>query len=244
MVIVELRARRIWMIILTLINLVIVVFHYAAGKYWDNWRNYYVYGVKGTENDIIFKQEKFLLWQDWALIVCSSVLFLAYIYAYKVLTTRLHKYLRAILMLVPAVLILFVGIQYIYLVLRLTFPLHHGPPTPFTCSYLSGLQRAYCGVVESTYFFAILTGLFALLEIYLTIRYGPMQPEGKHSYGSNEGYAADANMEMVGPPEHSMMHIQNPYANTHQQQSLSPLQFSPFVVSVQPILHPSPQHGK
>ncbi|KAF9272867.1 hypothetical protein BGZ88_004293, partial [Linnemannia elongata] len=241
---VELRKIRIWMIILTFINLVIVTSHYAEQKYWDNWRNYNVYNVTGTGSSIIFKREKFLLWQDWALIVSSSVLFLSYIYAYKVVTTRLHKYLRALLMVVPTVLVLFVGIQYVHLVLKLEFPTNHGPPTPFACSYISGLERAYCGVVEATYFFAILTGLFALLEIYLTIRNGPMQPKENRSQGSSGGYSADATGEIVGPPEHSIVPFHNPSADTHHHQLLSSLQFSPLAFSDQLMLLSSPEQGK
>ncbi|KAG9070439.1 hypothetical protein KI688_007975 [Linnemannia hyalina] len=226
---VGLRTMRIWMLILTFINLVIIISHYAEQKYWDNWRNFFVYNGTGTNNSIILKREKFLLWQDWVLIVSSSALFLAYIYAYKVITTRLHKYLRALLMVIPTVLMLFVGIQYVHLVLKLEFPRNHGPPSPFACNYLSGLERAYCGVVEATYFFAILTGLFGLLEIYVTIRNGPMQPKENHSYESNGGNGAGATVEFVGPCE---------------QQTLSPQQFTSFAISDQPMLLSSSEQGK
>ncbi|KAK5827789.1 hypothetical protein F5H01DRAFT_102171 [Linnemannia elongata] len=205
-----LRALRIWMIILTFTNLVFITIHYAEHRYWSNFRNYRIYSNIGEGPTL--KNDKFFLWQDWTLVVSSSVLFLAYLCAYKVITTRLHKYLRALLMLIPTVLVLFVGIQYIHLVLSPDYPMPDGPPTPFDCAYLSGLERMYCGVVEFSYFLAIITGLFALLEIYTTIRKGPMLPKGYHqSYIPNVGYAKGVNVEYVRPPE-------IPMTKQHQQQ--------------------------
>ncbi|KAF9134762.1 hypothetical protein BGX30_011779 [Mortierella sp. GBA39] len=195
-----LRALRIWMIVLTFTNLVFITIHYAEEKYWSNFRNYRIYNYisKGPT----LKNYKFFLWQDWTLIVSSSILFLAYIYAYKVITTRLHKSLRALLLLIPTVLVLFVGIQYIHLVLGLDYPMTDGPPTPFDCAYLSGLERMYCGVVEFSYFFSIITGFFTILEIYATIRKGPMLPKGYHqSYIPNVGYAEGVNVDYIRPPD-------------------------------------------
>ena len=105
-------------------------------------------------------------------------------------------------MVVPTMLVLIVGIQYIHLVLGLDYPMPDGSPTPFDCAYLSGLERMYCGVVEFSYFFTIVMGLFALLEIYATIRRGPMLPKGYHqSYIPNVGYAEGVNVDYVRPPE-------------------------------------------
>ncbi|KAG0300197.1 hypothetical protein BGZ97_003341 [Linnemannia gamsii] len=226
---------------MTFFNLVLVISHYAEVRYWSNWRNYLVYGDTGTGSDIL-KEVKFFVWQDIALIVCSLVLFLAYIGAYKIPSTRL-KYLRALMILVPTVLMLFVGINYVHLVLKINYPILRGPPTPFNCSYLSGLERAYCGVIESNYFFAILTGLFAVFEICLTVKNGPMQPKNEHSYGPNGEYVDDANSVIVEPSEYSMSHLQNPYTY-RVQPVISPQQFSPFIAADQLILLSSPEYDK
>ncbi|KAK3839534.1 MAG: hypothetical protein JOS17DRAFT_770616 [Linnemannia elongata] len=243
-----LRALRIWVIILTFTNLVFIAIHYAEVKYWSNSRNYRIYNYIGTGTTL--KSDKLFLWQDWTLIVSSSVLFLAYIYAYKVLATRLHKYFRALLMVVPTALVLFVGIQYIHLVLRLDYPMPEGPPTPFDCAYLSGLERMYCGVVEFSYFFAIITGLFALLEIYVTIRKGPMLPKGcQQLYIPNVGYAKGISVEYVRPPgipktKQHQQQLQDPYGGGddggggNQQLSTSD---QPFLLS--PLKQNTPIHS-
>ncbi|KAF9341834.1 hypothetical protein BGZ91_000870 [Linnemannia elongata] len=222
------------MVILTFTNLVFITIHYAEGKYGSNSGTYRIFSY--IDKGLTVKNDKFFLWQDWALIVSSSVLFLAYIYAYKVITTRLHKYLRALLMLIPTVLVLLVGIQYICLVLSLDYPMPDGPPTPFDCAYLSGLERIYCGVVEFSPFFAIVMGLFALLEIYTTTRKGPMLPKGYHqSYIPNVGYAEGVNVDYVRPPEMPMtikhpLWLQNPYGggDGNQQSSTLNRPFFPF----------------
>ncbi|KAG0045988.1 hypothetical protein BGZ89_005436, partial [Linnemannia elongata] len=210
-----LRTLRIWMVILTFTNLVFITIHYAEGKYGSNS------GTYRLDSDSLFS---------------SSVLFLAYIYAYKIISTRLHKYLRALLMLIPTALVLLVGIQYICLVLSLDYPMPDGPPTPFDCAYLSGLERIYCGVVEFSPFFTIGMGLFALLEIYTTIRKGPMLPRGYHqSYIPNVGYAEGVNVDYVRPPEIPMtiqhpLWLQNPYGggDGNQQSSTLNRPFFPF----------------
>ncbi|KAG9070438.1 hypothetical protein KI688_007974 [Linnemannia hyalina] len=176
----------------------------------------------------------------------------------QVITTRLHKSLRALLLLIPTVLVLFVGIQYIHLVLGLDYPMTDGPPTPFDCAYLSGLERMYCGVVEFSYFFSIITGFFAILEIYATFRKGPMLPKGYHqSYIPNVGYAEGVNVDYIRPPEIPMtkqdqQQLQDPHGGGGGNQQIStsdqpflllpPKQNTPIhASSMYPTAAPGPQ---
>ncbi|KAF9923945.1 hypothetical protein FBU30_005994 [Linnemannia zychae] len=186
---VGLRVLRTWMILITFINLAFVISTYAEDKYW-NITIFYLTGKPYSGG------RKELFWQDWTEMICSAILFLAYVYAFFVRSTRLHKYLRAFLMAIPAILLLFVSIQYVHLVIKSSGYYD----IPFDCSRESGRHRLYCGARQFTFFWSIVVGLFALVEIIYTIVKGPMQPKGA-TYLTTGIYSNSPDVELVRPPE-------------------------------------------
>ncbi|KAF9099829.1 hypothetical protein BGX23_011429 [Mortierella sp. AD031] len=171
---IALRRMRIWLLFLTLVTVIIVTAQYAYA--YDSRKNSY------------YLPPLALVWQDWGEIIAVVILFLSYIYAFKG-PHKLHKYLRALLMLIPAVLILYINLDFLAKYLRNT-------------STRTGLRfqcnEPDCYLTWTLVFLSIVLGFFVLIEVGMTLAWGPMVKP--HQYGMH-GYAQDANVIIVSPDQ-------------------------------------------
>ncbi|KAK3848513.1 MAG: hypothetical protein J3R72DRAFT_429168 [Linnemannia gamsii] len=143
-----------------------------------------------------------LAWQDWGAIISTVILFFSYIYALKGQPhPRLHKYLRAFLILIPTIIILYINSVFLE-------RYRPRPEARFVCASASCLLRWSTAIVS------IIMGAFVLIEVGMTLAWGPL--EKTHQYGGAHGYAQDANVVIVSPDQ-LQQHQQQLYYPQQQQ---------------------------
>ncbi|KAF9908078.1 hypothetical protein EC991_010206 [Linnemannia zychae] len=117
------------------------------------------------------------LWKEWANVITAGILFLTYILSLVTLPFQVQKFLRAFLVAVPLVLSLYVNIEFVTHILSFSsvgFPLQC--VTTNTVCYLSW----------STRIMAIITGAFVVIEIVLTLIWGPLRRKEEDSVNTAE----------------------------------------------------------
>ncbi|KAF9124669.1 hypothetical protein BGW39_007978 [Mortierella sp. 14UC] len=217
---IALRRMRIWLLVLVTLSAILVIakYSYAAANLGALLR---------------------LIWKDWAVIISIVILFFSYIYAFKG-QPRLHKYLRAFLILIPTIMLLYVNFDYLARYLDATST---RPQQRFVCPF----GNASCLLHWSLVFVSVIMGVFVLIEVGMTLAWGPLQKT--HQYGGALGYAQDANVIVVSPdqPQQQLYYPQQPLQQQGyypQQQALIPMQQQPQLYQYQqPIaLDPNPQY--
>lgn len=163
---------RLWMTFLALVNLGIVIAFYA----WVTNREKKLISQIGLTPIYPYKYT----WEDFAVIISSVVLLPAYLYSVwgkKSLVS--NKYARAVLMLLPALFL--IGVQFslvntLFQLVELTTqetPELHGQINPFSCWRSEGGIDAGCGIWHSSTLFAIIFGIFVIIEVAVTLFRGP-----------------------------------------------------------------------
>lgn len=123
-----------------------------------------------------------LLWQDYILII-SSVLFV-FVYYYALMGYRfMHKTARMVLLLVPAVLLIYASI---FSMVQATDK--DGDGSAFKCGGRDRGGQTWCKLNWTNKFISALLGFFVLYEIGLTMVWGPMEPQRDYLPQYNDGY--------------------------------------------------------
>ncbi|KAF8927422.1 hypothetical protein BGZ47_002163 [Haplosporangium gracile] len=181
-------------------------------------------------------------WKDWIAILSVVILFISYLYAFKsTKPTKLHKYLRAFLMLLPTVLNMFVNFDYLVRYLRETsrdYSPNARPEERFQCQ-----GSSVCMLTWSMVFMSIILDFFVLCEIVMTLAWGPL---GKvHQFGgANGGYTQDANVIIVSPDQPQSQQAYYTHQPTQQQQQAyyaAMQQQAPILQQQAPILQQQQQ---
>ncbi|KAF9273114.1 hypothetical protein BGZ68_001779 [Mortierella alpina] len=180
-----LRRLRIWLIFLSTVILFTVATEYILAV---DYRRY-----SGVH----------LHWQDWTIIITTVIFFVAYVYSLKG-KPFVNKFLRAFLLFVCAVLVLYLNLGVIAREAR----------------YLSGrfgCDSVLCVFYWLNAFLSTFFGFFALFEIALTLKTGPLQIQNQ--YG-RYGYGDQANVLIVSPDHPEGYYLgaqQHPAMASHQQ---------------------------
>ncbi|KAK5827792.1 hypothetical protein F5H01DRAFT_332255 [Linnemannia elongata] len=215
---IAIRRMRIWLVTLTTIALLLIIAQY-------------IYAAIRLKSDLN------LDWEDWVVLPSVPVLFFSYLYALKSThPSKLHKCLRAFLMLIPTVLNMYVNFDYLATYLRLTSRDYNPSAIPeerFQCG-----GRPACLLTWSLVFMSIIMDCFVLCEIVMTLVWGPLVGKG-HLFGRvGGGYAQDANVIVVSPDQPQQVPPQQQgYYGQQQQQA-----YYPAIQQQAPILQqPLPQ---
>ncbi|KAK5827796.1 hypothetical protein F5H01DRAFT_332260 [Linnemannia elongata] len=152
-----------------------------------------------------------LLWGDWVLITSAIIYLFSYIYSLRSSprTGKGYKYMRAFLLLIPTVLILYLRLHFVALVNELQGSSAH---SPFDCA---ALEDVTCYLSNTVFFWSLITAFFVIFEIGMTLAWGPLEAPNQFG-GINGGYSQDANVVMVNPQQYYLQQQQN-YPNMVQQ---------------------------
>ncbi|KAG0289589.1 hypothetical protein BGZ96_006876 [Linnemannia gamsii] len=177
---IALRRMRIWLVVLTTITVILLTAQYIYAS-------------------IRRKSYFHMIWKDWIAILTVVTLFFSYTYAFKsTRPSKLHKGLRAFLMLIPTVLNMYVNFDFLARYIRLTSTDNNPNARPeerFQCE-----GNASCLLSWSFVFVSIIMTFFVLCEIVMTLVWGPLQKV--HQFGgAHGGYAQDANVIVVSPDQ-------------------------------------------
>ncbi|KAG0363187.1 hypothetical protein BGX24_004951 [Mortierella sp. AD032] len=159
---------RVWMAFITLVNLSIVIaFHAWLIPYTNSRRD-----------EMIPYQHSL---HNYVSSIASPILFLAYLYSIWG-QPRLHKFLRAPLMLFPAVFMIAAMLQHIHRMVQIADMVNEQRPpgrkfVPFTC-YGESIT-ASCAISQSYTFIPIIVGFFVIIEVFVTLLRGPLYPSKK-----------------------------------------------------------------
>ncbi|KAI8602893.1 hypothetical protein EDD21DRAFT_403300 [Dissophora ornata] len=140
-------------------------------------------------------------------------------FMYRPLMTRSKRVLRAFFMLFLSVFILYISIRSIVGAVQ-----YYPTGSAFTC------DPSYppCYIYWAFTFICVITGFFAILELAVTLKTGPLQPGSQQTYG-RYGYGTEANIVVVSPDQAQP----GVYPQYQQQQ--------PGMVSPQPFYYPQQQ---
>ncbi|KAF9328598.1 hypothetical protein BGZ91_000931 [Linnemannia elongata] len=179
-----------------------------------------------------------LLWDDWVLILSAIIYLFTYIYSLRSSprTGNGYKCIRAFLLLIPTVLVLYLRLHFVALVneeLGVS-------QSVFECT---NIQDYDCYLMNTVFFWSLITSFFVVFEIGMTLAWGPL--EAPHQFGgANGGYSQDANIVMVSPQPYYPQQQQY-YPNMAQQPVLLDQQNSSYKIdnNVQqpyPLLYQQP----
>ncbi|KAK3848533.1 MAG: hypothetical protein J3R72DRAFT_429194 [Linnemannia gamsii] len=153
------RRVRIAVLLFASINLILTVALYSFQAYLSNNPDKYTNEPRIPH----------LLWQDYIEILCSILFVVVYYYALNGFRF-MPKTARVVLLVVPAVLLIYVGI---FSMVQATDK--DGGGSVFKCGG-RGDGRHWCGLNWANKFVSVLLGFFVLYEIGLTMVWGPMEP--------------------------------------------------------------------
>ncbi|KAF9099831.1 hypothetical protein BGX29_005785 [Mortierella sp. GBA35] len=216
----DLRRMRIWLVVLSFSNLVIITTNYGYQTY--RYHNY---------------PSPFMSVKDWAQIIFCSILFVAYVYSLRGKRV-LEKHFRVFWMLIPCLSILGINFGLIDYEVKTSDPgARYETDSPFYC------DSVVCRLHWSMTFISAMTGLFSLIEIGMAFAWGPLQP--KDALYGRMGYSHNAQVMIVSPnTQPPMVYSQQPgtlvapqplpqqnyyYPQQQQQQQLQPQQPSGLV---------------
>ncbi|KAK3848493.1 MAG: hypothetical protein J3R72DRAFT_429145 [Linnemannia gamsii] len=160
---------RVWMAFITLVNLSIVITFHAWLIPYTNSRR---------DDEMIPYQHSL---HNYVTSIASPILFLAYLYSIWG-QPRLHKFLRAPLMLLPALFMIAAMLQYIHRMVQFAEMVNEQRPpehkvVPFIC-YGESIT-AICAISQSYTFIPIIVGFFVIIEVFVTLLRGPLYPSKK-----------------------------------------------------------------
>ncbi|KAF9538403.1 hypothetical protein EC957_006778 [Mortierella hygrophila] len=153
---------RIWLAFACFFNLAVVSTYYGMTG---------ILGSKGT---------------DYGILVSSILLFLSYLYSIWGKTSFVgNKYIHAFLMLIPAMVL--IGCSSYLVHLQITMADFYNKYmqgnqaisyNPFTCDYYGyeGSGFGLCFLMQSYNFAPIITGIFVIIEVLVTLLRGPLHP--------------------------------------------------------------------
>ncbi|KAK3839537.1 MAG: hypothetical protein JOS17DRAFT_729389 [Linnemannia elongata] len=213
---IALRRMRIWLVFLTTTILFIVIAQY-------------IYAA------IRLKSYLRLDWEDGVVIASVPILFFSYLYALK--STRplkLHKFLRAFLMLIPTALNMYVNFHYLATYLRLTSADNNPTAKPEERFQCEGSPA--CSLTWSLVFMSIIMDFFVLCEVVMTLVWGSLVGKGHQFGGVGGGYAQDANVIVVSPDQpQQVLPQQGYYGQQQQQQAYYPVMQQQAPILQQPL---------
>ncbi|KAG0042748.1 hypothetical protein BGZ90_009315, partial [Linnemannia elongata] len=152
---IRLRQLRKWMVFITTLNF----FGMIA---WFGYTAYRIDQLKKYSSRVLT-----LVWQDWAVIISTIGFFIFYIVSLRGLGFQnVHKYLRTFLLLVPTIVVLYVTCNYIHL------RLDYGYSEPFACG---SIEHYPCYLQFTNLFMELITALFVVIEIGVTLAWGPLE---------------------------------------------------------------------
>ncbi|KAG0054193.1 hypothetical protein BGZ89_002705 [Linnemannia elongata] len=152
------RSLRLWLLFVTFVNLAFVTVDYP----WS-------YALaRGFNNALPDDKKKPLTysWKMFAIIISSVFLFFAYLYAVLGKKPLVHRFVRAALMLVPALFLL--GIMFPWVDASVQVGKMMGK-SMFTCWYWPDDLINWCRVDVVHHFIAIITGIFVAIEVFITL---------------------------------------------------------------------------
>ncbi|KAG0363188.1 hypothetical protein BGX24_004952 [Mortierella sp. AD032] len=182
MVVSPIAGMRIWVAFLTFINLAVTISSFS----------YYAAMIEVARRDPQDERHYTgLAWGDICSIITSVILFGIYAYSFwarnKVTSLIQNKFLRAILILIPAVLLLYIDCRYIN-ALRITqnhinesrrnrYPELYDEikVEVFVCDK----ENTLCFLMLSRLFLGVITGLFVAVEVAMSFFMSPPRPSPK-----------------------------------------------------------------
>ncbi|CAO3574861.1 unnamed protein product [Mortierella alpina] len=153
----------------------------------------------------------FRTWIPYARVVCLVCIFGSYVYSVK-RPTKVHRYLRAFLLLGMATTLLYINLVDIHVIILMG--------TPYACP----TDDHACGLFRAVEFITILFGFLIILEVGVTLKHGPLEPR-----------SAPKDVEIVSPLQPIQpqpYYQQQPYAYYPPQQSGQPLPLQQHVSSM------------
>ena len=152
------RSLRLWLLFVTFVNLAFVSVDYA----WTDAiaREY----INTHPHDK--KQSNTYSWQRLAIIISSVFLFFAYLYAVFGKKPLVHRFVRAALMLVPALFLLVIIFLWVDGWDRMGKMMGR---SMFTCWIWPDDMVNWCRVDVAHHFVAIITGFFVAIEVFITL---------------------------------------------------------------------------
>ncbi|KAG0043782.1 hypothetical protein BGZ89_006312 [Linnemannia elongata] len=214
---IRLRQLRKWMVFITTLNFVGMI----------AWYGYIAY-----RNDQLKKYSSrvpTLFWQDWAVIISTIGFFIFYIVSLRGSGFQnVHKYLRTFLLLVPTIVVLYVTCNYIHV------RLDYGYAEPFACGFIENYP---CYLRFTYWFMELITALFVVIEIGVTLAWGPLEAQAHRFRGAKGGYDQNANVILVSPDQPYQQ--QQQYYYPQQQQQFQ--QQQAYYPHMQQLQHPPQQ---
>ncbi|KAF8944232.1 hypothetical protein BGZ47_004506 [Haplosporangium gracile] len=189
------RRVRIVLFILTIINLILMVALYSFQAFLNN-------------NPTKHRDEPrvpSLLWQDYLEIIFS--VFFVFVYFYALSGFRfVPKFFRVVLLLVPAVLLIYVSI---FSMVQASD--NDGNGSAFKCGGRDRGGKTWCQLNWTNKFLSALLGFFVLFEIPLTMVWGPMDPNRDYLPQYNDGHAQPVVHDggQTGSPHAMIEHAQS-----------------------------------
>ncbi|KAK3839502.1 MAG: hypothetical protein JOS17DRAFT_770588 [Linnemannia elongata] len=121
---------------------------------------------------------------DYGILIPSILLFLSYLYSIWGEPLASSKYIRAFLMLIPALVLIGCSSYLIHLqIIGAEFYNEYmgesqgSTYNPFTCDYFGGGSGiGYCFLAQSYNFAPIITDVFVIIEVLVTLLRGPLHP--------------------------------------------------------------------
>ncbi|KAG0284987.1 hypothetical protein BGZ96_010709 [Linnemannia gamsii] len=168
---------RLWLTFVCLVNLVTIGTFYG----------WYV-GLVNEQQSSIGHPRYVYEWDNYGMIISSVLIFIAYLYSIwgkKTLTS--NKYARAVLMLIPGLILLGISLHQVRLqIKKAKFVNDHrvtdeGNFNPFSCAGYGGDLTEMCVVIQCYIFVPIITGFFVIIEVFVTLFRGPLHP-AKNEY--------------------------------------------------------------
>ncbi|KAG0274748.1 hypothetical protein BGZ96_004112 [Linnemannia gamsii] len=164
---------RLWLVFICLANLVIVSTFYG----------WYV-GVMINEQQEYLGESRYVYqWRDYGMIIPSVLLFIAYVYSIwgkKPLIS--NKYARAVLMLIPGLVLLGISLRQIQFQITAAKFLNENRELrevqdfdPFSCAGWADSTK-FCIIMQLYFFVPIITGFFVIIEVFVTLFRGPLHP--------------------------------------------------------------------
>ncbi|KAG9070437.1 hypothetical protein KI688_007973 [Linnemannia hyalina] len=171
----ELRGMRIWLVLLSFINIGTITGCYA-------YRTYH--------NSFNYTEPPWMTVKDWAIIIFSAILFVSYVYSFRGKRVQ-EKHMRVFWMLIPCLTLM-----------GIAFDAINRELTRYSGTSSSSRSSFQCGELECVlrwvvYFGCAVTGLFSLIEIGMAYAWGPLQP--KNSLYGSLGYNNNAQVMIVSP---------------------------------------------
>ncbi|KAF8924436.1 hypothetical protein BGZ47_004018, partial [Haplosporangium gracile] len=173
-----------------------------------------------------YKADSNLVFGDWAFIITAIGFLIFYIFSLRGSGfQQVHKYLRTFLLLVSTILVLYITCTLIQF--QLLIHSEDDFEIPFTCG---SIKNSWCYLNNTNLFMALITALFIVIEVGLTLAWGPL--EKTHQFGgAQEGYAQNANVILVRPDQPYQQH----------QQFYHPQQQQAYYAQMQQLQHPPQQ---